>query len=854
MNIQSPAQRQNYRLIDRALLREEKKTETTGNRLGSYSRNKLSERKVEKSKDGASQEKPAARRARGRKQAGHSQEQHCQGEAELQAHPAQSEVSNLSQNGSSNNHRNSSSTNASFSPFYSIFRPPHLVAKRNARERRRVQAVNQAFYKLRKCVPIENRNKRVSKVKTLQRAIDYIRKLERILEEDDNEQQQQQVTQLVGGSSNVRSATGGCQPSSLCPASTGDSSQMPTTKRQTTKKSANNNCDQVVISLGVNQQGIKQAAGTTGKQKRGRKAASTSTATNAAQVEAKLPPSSLFTLASNQTMNESCAQAISGLSSAPPSMLTTHANGQLQNSNCHRAHNQGVAYSGQTGELTTSSNLSDPASLLEAHKFAEPYYSINSSCQSQPYQQEVLRESSAYNSNLNYYNQDHHLGQHNLNPSAHLNEHHSQSHYQTHHPAQSYLHSIMQGQAGANNQLLSQVQPQQQPFDTVHYNNSYGTNTFYNSSHNTQSGGYHTNAPTSSGLLSYPAPQRSPQQQQTVLAPLGWQRKSSELATSSVGVTNEQAAVRAGTSSPTSSSLLSLTTNSSRPQLDLSCAQPDSSTSTISSFALVQSPLSSTSSSSTNSSLAVADSSSAPSNNSLGTNSNTSDNSSTVVCRPRSTRQVNNYLAYAVPHSTPSTRMDSRGSHLSFAVTSTSRSSSCSSGQSSCNDNNSNTTTNNNDNNANSYRHQQQQHDETRNSATSSNAKIAARESASNSNSNTSTGNGNGNNAHQVRHLLSGAHLNSTTNTATGLSLANNLHEQQSQYHHHQQQQQQPQQLMGHNQQLQQSFQLNDQHHLNQNHLSSSPLQPTTSNCATNNANTLMHHHSAIQEYASLPL
>ena len=64
-------------------------------------------------------------------------------------------------------------------------KPPHLVQKRNARERRRVQAVNQAFFRLRRSVPIENRNKRVSKVKTLQRAIDYIRKLERILAEDD---------------------------------------------------------------------------------------------------------------------------------------------------------------------------------------------------------------------------------------------------------------------------------------------------------------------------------------------------------------------------------------------------------------------------------------------------------------------------------------------------------------------------------------------------------------------------------------------------------------------------------------------------------------------------------------------
>ena len=39
-------------------------------------------------------------------------------------------------------------------------KPPQVVAKRNARERRRVQAVNQAFIQLRKAIPIE------SKVKT----------------------------------------------------------------------------------------------------------------------------------------------------------------------------------------------------------------------------------------------------------------------------------------------------------------------------------------------------------------------------------------------------------------------------------------------------------------------------------------------------------------------------------------------------------------------------------------------------------------------------------------------------------------------------------------------------------------
>ncbi|OQR78283.1 hypothetical protein BIW11_00329 [Tropilaelaps mercedesae] len=64
-------------------------------------------------------------------------------------------------------------------------KPPHLVARRNARERRRVQAVNGVFAKLRKCVPIENRSKRLSKVKTLHKAIEYIAALQRLLEEDD---------------------------------------------------------------------------------------------------------------------------------------------------------------------------------------------------------------------------------------------------------------------------------------------------------------------------------------------------------------------------------------------------------------------------------------------------------------------------------------------------------------------------------------------------------------------------------------------------------------------------------------------------------------------------------------------
>ena len=62
---------------------------------------------------------------------------------------------------------------------------PHIVAKRNARERKRVQAVNGAFLRLRRCIPYENRNKRLSKVKTLRIAIEYIKALHRMVLEYD---------------------------------------------------------------------------------------------------------------------------------------------------------------------------------------------------------------------------------------------------------------------------------------------------------------------------------------------------------------------------------------------------------------------------------------------------------------------------------------------------------------------------------------------------------------------------------------------------------------------------------------------------------------------------------------------
>lgn len=65
-------------------------------------------------------------------------------------------------------------------------KPPQVVARRNARERRRVQAVNSAFLKLRKHVPYHSKHKRLSKVKTLKIAIDYIHELQSLISDFDS--------------------------------------------------------------------------------------------------------------------------------------------------------------------------------------------------------------------------------------------------------------------------------------------------------------------------------------------------------------------------------------------------------------------------------------------------------------------------------------------------------------------------------------------------------------------------------------------------------------------------------------------------------------------------------------------
>ncbi|XP_055335501.1 protein Fer3-like [Paramacrobiotus metropolitanus] len=63
-----------------------------------------------------------------------------------------------------------------------VGKAPQSVARRNARERRRVQAVNFAFARLRKVLPTYSQKcKRISKVKTLRLAINHIDNLSRIL-------------------------------------------------------------------------------------------------------------------------------------------------------------------------------------------------------------------------------------------------------------------------------------------------------------------------------------------------------------------------------------------------------------------------------------------------------------------------------------------------------------------------------------------------------------------------------------------------------------------------------------------------------------------------------------------------
>ncbi|KAH8336079.1 hypothetical protein KR074_007044 [Drosophila pseudoananassae] len=84
------------------------------------------------------------------------------------------------------------------------------VVRRNARERNRVKQVNNGFSQLRQHIPVAviadlsngrrgigpGANKKLSKVSTLKMAVEYIRRLQKLIDENDQQQHQQQQQQL----------------------------------------------------------------------------------------------------------------------------------------------------------------------------------------------------------------------------------------------------------------------------------------------------------------------------------------------------------------------------------------------------------------------------------------------------------------------------------------------------------------------------------------------------------------------------------------------------------------------------------------------------------------------------------
>ncbi|XP_001992198.2 achaete-scute complex protein T5 [Drosophila grimshawi] len=83
------------------------------------------------------------------------------------------------------------------------------VVRRNARERNRVKQVNNGFSQLRQHIPVAviadlsngrrgigpGADKKLSKVSTLRMAVEYIRRLQRVIDENDQQDQQQQHQQ-----------------------------------------------------------------------------------------------------------------------------------------------------------------------------------------------------------------------------------------------------------------------------------------------------------------------------------------------------------------------------------------------------------------------------------------------------------------------------------------------------------------------------------------------------------------------------------------------------------------------------------------------------------------------------------
>jgi len=87
-----------------------------------------------------------------------------------------------------------------------VVETPIFVHKRNERERERVRCVNEGYARLRQHLPLENKDKRVSKVETLRYAIQYINHLQQILNSTKNKDG---VESEVAGDCNASAAVDG---------------------------------------------------------------------------------------------------------------------------------------------------------------------------------------------------------------------------------------------------------------------------------------------------------------------------------------------------------------------------------------------------------------------------------------------------------------------------------------------------------------------------------------------------------------------------------------------------------------------------------------------------------------------
>lgn len=115
---------------------------------------------------------------------------------------------------------------------------PQSVQRRNARERNRVKQVNNGFANLRQHIPSDvitalshggrGASKKLSKVDTLRLAVEYIRRLQDLIDDNDAESSSSSSSRLSQGSAGSYYPPSPMQCSSIPPPSCSDSSASPT--------------------------------------------------------------------------------------------------------------------------------------------------------------------------------------------------------------------------------------------------------------------------------------------------------------------------------------------------------------------------------------------------------------------------------------------------------------------------------------------------------------------------------------------------------------------------------------------------------------------------------------------------